>query len=187
MIMSVMLITTVPFRLMPQIPIKKKRTLTLFCCFLFYGCCLQSMFYDFYSGQHWPIEGTPPSTATSTGPTWGSPPPPPLLDRPVRAVGGCTRETTTYAVLTPPPPATPPPTPTTMLTIRNLGRVSVLIFFLWTQFCLFLRVQIFHDEIAALLKVFLKIFLIMHVIRIIIKNYKYNMKPNTSFEQIQLL
>lgn len=107
------------------------------------------MFYAFYSGQPWPIEGTPPSTATSIGPMWGSPPPPPLLDRPVRAVGGCTRETTTYAVLTPPPPATPPPTPTTTHTIRNLGRVSVLIFF-GSQFYLFLRVQIFHDEIDAL-------------------------------------
>lgn len=112
---------------------KKKRRLTLFCCFLFYGCCLQSMFYDFYSGQPWPIEGTPPSTATSTGPMWGSPPPPPLLDRPVRAAGGCTRETTTYAVPTHPPPATPPPTPTTMRTIRNLGRVSVLIFIFFCE------------------------------------------------------
>lgn len=107
----------------------------LFCCFLFYGCCLQSMFYDFYSGQPWPIEGTPPSTATSTGPMWGSPPPPPHQDPPVRAAGGCTRETTTYAVPTPPPPATPPPMPTTMRTIRNLGRVSVSIF--WGNSVLF--------------------------------------------------
>lgn len=134
MIMSLMLITTVPFRLMPQI-LKKSCRLSLFCCFLFYGCCLQSMFYDFYSGQPWPIEGTPPSTATSTGPMWGSPPPLPHQDPPVRAVGGCTRETTTYAVQTPPPPATPPPMPTTMRTIRNLGRVSVSIF--WGNSVLF--------------------------------------------------
>lgn len=148
MIMSVMLITTLPFRLMPQIP--ENCRMVLFCCFHFFECCLQSNFYDFYSGQPWPIEGTPPSTATSTGPTWGSPPPPLPLDPPARAAGGCTRETTTYAVPTPPPPVTPPPTPTTMRTIRNLGRVSVLIFFVWTQFCLVLRVQIFHDEIDAL-------------------------------------
>lgn len=107
------------------------------------------MFYAFYSGQPWPIEGTPPSMATSTGPTWGSPPPPLPLDRPARAAGGCTREMTTYAVPTPPPLAMPPPTPTTTHTIRNLGRVSVLIFF-GSQFYLFLRVQIFHDEIDAL-------------------------------------
>lgn len=93
------------------------------------------MLYDFHSGQPWPIEGTPPSTATSTGPMWGSPPPPPHQDPPVRAAGGCTRETTTYAVPTPPPPATPPPTPTTMRTIRNLGRVSVSIF--WGNSVLF--------------------------------------------------
>lgn len=126
------------------------------------------MFYDFHSGQPWPIEGTPPSTATSTGPMWGSPPPPPHQDPPVRAAGGCTRETTTYAVPTPPPLATPPPMRTTTHTIRNLGRVSVLIF-IGNQFYLFLRVQIFHDEIAALLKVFVKIFLIMRVIRIVKK------------------
>lgn len=126
--------------------------MALFCCFHFFKCCLQSNLYDFYSGQLWPIEGTPPSTATSIGPMWGSPPPPPLLDRPVRAAGGCTRETTTYAVPTPPPLATPPPTPTTTHTIRNLGRVSVLIFFFCEHsfVCLFLRVQIFYDEIDAL-------------------------------------
>lgn len=69
-------------------------------------------------------------TATSTGPMWGYPPPPPPLDPPARAAGGCTRETTTYAVPIPQPPATPPPTLTTTHIIRNLGRVSVLIFFL---------------------------------------------------------
>lgn len=66
---------------------------------------------------------------------WGSPPPLQPQDPPVRAAGGCTRETTTYAVPTPPPPATPPPTPTTMRTIRNLGRVSVSIF--WGNSVLF--------------------------------------------------
>lgn len=104
--------------------------LILFCCFLFYGCCLQSIFYDFHSGQPWPIEGTPPLMATSTGPMSGYPPPLPHLDPPVRAVGVCTRETTTYAVPTPPPRAMPPPTPTTTHTIRNLGRVSDFILFL---------------------------------------------------------
>lgn len=121
------LITTVPLRLMHKIP--EKLRLALICCFLFYER-LQSIFYDFHSGQPWPIEGTPPLTATSTGPMWGYPPPPPPLDPPARAAGGCTRETTTYAVPIPQPPATPPPTLTTTHIIRNLGRVSVLIFFL---------------------------------------------------------